>query len=77
MTDPRPLFTNLGELAAAITYGIRNAEGQGMKAKAVHANPKMKEVMDSLAGYTIKTIGAFPVVANPQCPIDRFIVEKA
>ena len=75
--ESRPLFTDLGELAQIITNGIRNAQAQGVKAKAVHVNPKMKEIMDLMAGYTIKRIGDYPVVANAKCPMDQFLVEKA
>lgn len=71
------MFAALGELARAITTGILNAQQNGVKAKAVHVNPKMKEVMDSLAGYTIKTIGTFPIVASEKVAMEHFWVEKA
>lgn len=77
LNEKKPLFADLGKLAQAITNGIRNAQAQGVKAKEVHVNPKMKEIMDTLAGYTIKTIGEFPIVANPKCPIENFMVLKA
>lgn len=77
MSDTRPLFSDLGELAKAITIGIENAQRNGVKAKAIHVNPKMKEVMDLLAGMTIKKIGSFPIVANEKTPMDKFWLEKA
>lgn len=73
----RPLFADLGELAQAITNGIKDAQAQGVKAKAVHVNPKMKEILDSLAGYTVKMIGIYPVLANEKVPIDQFAIEKS
>jgi len=77
LNEKRPMFSDLGELAKAITVGIENAHRNGVKAKAVHVNPRMKEVMDSLAGMTIKKIGEFPIVANEKVAMDHFWVEKA
>lgn len=77
LNEERPMFSNLGEMAKAITLGIEDAYRRGVKGKSVHVNPKMKEIMDTLAGYTIKNIGAFPIVANEQCPMENFMVEKA
>lgn len=71
------LFTDLGELAKAITIGIENAALSGVPAKAVHVNPQMKEIMDMLAGYTITKIGQYPIVTNPKTPMDKFWVERA
>jgi hypothetical protein len=76
MIETRPLFTDLGELAKAITIGIENASLNGVQAKAVHVNPRMKEIMDMLAGKTIVRISRFPIVANAKTPMDKFWVEK-
>lgn len=77
MADTKPIFTDLGEMAKAITLGIEDAYRRGVKGKSVHVNPKMKEIMDLLAGYTISKIGDYPIVANPQCAMENFMVEKA
>ena len=75
-TERRPLFADLGDMAKKITAAIREQSDKGVKAKAVHVNPRMKELMDQMAGFTIKTIGAYPVVANEKTPLERFWLEK-
>lgn len=71
------MFSDLGEMGKAITLGIEDAYRRGVKGKSVHVNPKMKEIMDLLAGYTISKIAGFPIVANPHCAMEYFMVEKA
>lgn len=76
IADAKPLFTDLGQLANTITNAINHAKSMGVKAKAVHINPKMLEIMDQLKGETIKAIGDYPIVADASVPIDRFRLRK-
>lgn len=74
-TEPRPLFTDIGEMAKTITNAIREQQRSGLKAEEVHINPKMLEVMDQMAGVRIKAIGEYAVVPNEKVPMDRFWIK--
>jgi hypothetical protein len=71
-TETRPLFTGLDELAQTITRAIHEQQRLGMRAQAVHINPKMLEIMDQMAGVRITHIGEYPVAPDATVPLDRF-----
>lgn len=72
LAENKPLLADLGQLARTITNAINDAALMGVKAKGVHINPKMLEIMDQLKGERIVRIGEYPVVPDAKVPIDRF-----
>jgi len=74
--EPRPLFTDLGQMAQTITNAIRGQQALGVQAEAVHINPDMLEVMGQMMGARIIKIGEFPVVPDARVPMDRFWLRK-
>ena len=70
--EPRPVFTDLGDMAKKISAAIREQSEKGVNAVAVHVNPRMLELMDRMKGEHIVSIGKYPVVPDERVPLDRF-----
>lgn len=80
-SEKKPLFTDLGQLAAAIRSAVDNALASGIEVTDVHIHPKMREIIDQLSGYTVMRIGSdergwHDIVSDSTLPIDQFKLIK-
>ena len=81
-SEKKPLlFTDLGQLAAAIRSAVDNALASGVEVTDVHIHPKMREIIDQLSGYPVLRIGSdergwHDIVSDSTLPIDQFKLIK-